>query len=299
MDVLGAVARVVTSRIGYLRGVPELRLSGATVVVTGGARGIGACAAAEFAAAGAQVWLADLDSDVAAETAARIPGARAVALDVADLAMWQALVEEVGDIDILVNNAGVMPAGPLADEPDELLNLVLDVNVRGMLLGMQTVLPSMAARGRGHVVNVASLAGMIPLPGLVAYNASKYAAYGASLAARREYDGTGVTISAILPSAVRTELSSGAKLGGALPTVDPEDVARAVVGTVTTRAARTSVPGWIAPMWDLTAFVPETIERFARRLVSHDQAMNLDGVARASYQARISGQAVVRSVLGR
>ncbi|MGV7904220.1 SDR family NAD(P)-dependent oxidoreductase, partial [Mycobacterium kansasii] len=87
---------------------------------------------------------------------------------------------------------------------------------------------SMVARGHGHVVNVASMAGMIPIPGMVTYNASKFAALGASLAARREYAGTGVTVSAVLPSAVRTELASGVQLGNGLPTVDPEDVARAV-----------------------------------------------------------------------
>ncbi len=294
--MLGSVTRAVTSRIGYLRGVPPIDPSGAVVVVTGGARGIGARTAELFAARGATVWIGDLDEDVATATAAQIRGAVARRLDVADRESWRLLINEVlvahGRLDVLINNAGVMPVGPFADEPEATTELILDVNVRGVLNGMHLVLPLMAAAGRGHVVNVSSMAGMIPLPGMVTYNTSKYAALGASLAARREYDGTGVTVSAIMPSAVRTELSSGADLS-VLPTVDPEDVAAAILATLTTRAAKTSSPGWVLPGWGLVeAFVPETVERLARRLIGHDQALALDPVGRRNYLDRLARQTV-------
>ena len=133
----------------------------------------------------------------------------------------------MGAIDVLVANAGVMPLGPFVDERDEVSRLTLDVNVWGLVVGLRAVLPGMLARGHGHVVNVASMAGLIPIPGMVTYNASKFAVLGASLTARREYAGTGVAVSAILPSAVRTELSSGARLGRGMPTVDAQDVAAA------------------------------------------------------------------------
>lgn len=273
---------------------PAIDVDGAVVVITGGARGIGAATAELFASRGAQVWIGDVDADVAAQTAARL-GIRSAHVDVTSHSSWTGFVEtvigEVGRIDVLVNNAGVMPVGPFEDESDATTDLMLDVNVRGLLLGMRAVLPLMRDAGVGHVINVASLAGMIPLPGMVTYNASKYAALGASLAARREYDGTGVTVSAILPSAVRTELASGAKLGGVLPTVDPEDVARAIVRSVRVRAPRTSVPGWIAPGWVLVdAFVPEFIERIARRFVGERQAMALDAGERRAYLDRIDRQ---------
>ncbi len=83
------------------------------------------------------------------------------------------------------------------------------INVQGLVHGLRSVLPGMIARGRGHVVNVASMAGKIPLPGMAVYNASKFAAVGLTAAVRREYAATGVSVSAVLPSAVRTELASG------------------------------------------------------------------------------------------
>ncbi|MGB3697053.1 MAG: SDR family oxidoreductase [Gordonia sp. (in: high G+C Gram-positive bacteria)] len=287
----------------YARSNPRIEAAGAVVVVTGAARGIGAEVARAFGAAGSHVWLCDVDADVVAATAATIEGARARRLDVTDRALWAALVDEIlaehGRLDVLVNNAGVMPVGPFTAQPPETTDLIIDVNVKGVLNGMAAVLPAMVAAGRGHIVNVASMAGVLPLPGMVSYNASKYAAYGASLAARREYDGTGVTVSAVLPSAVRTELSSGADLGGTLPTVDPEQVARAIVRSLHTRAARTSVPGWVLPAWlHVDGLVPESIERVVRELAGHRQAMSLDPAARARYLSRISRQASEHSAAG-
>ncbi|CAM3360012.1 SDR family oxidoreductase [Tsukamurella hominis] len=269
------------------------RLDGALVVITGGARGIGAATARLFAQHGARVVLADVDLDVAETTAATIPGSRAARLDVTDRASWAALVAGLdAPVDVLINNAGVMPLGHFEEESETTTDLILDVNVRGMLNGMRAVIPGMAEAGGGHVVNVASMAGMIPIPGMVTYNASKFAALGASLAARREYEVAGVAVCAILPSAVRTELSSGAQLGGGMPTVDPEDVAAAILDTLRTRAARTSVPKWVAPGWSLVeAFVPEPIERLARKLVDDRRTLALDAAARKAYTDRIARQA--------
>lgn len=258
-------------------------VDGAIVIVTGGARGIGAATAELFTARGATVWVGDIDT----------PGTY---LDVTDPASWRSFVSRVLDtsqrIDILINNAGVMPLGAFETEPESTTDLILDVNVRGMLNGMRAVIPTMISQGGGHVINVASMAGMIPIPGMVSYNASKFAALGASLAARREYTGTGVTMSAVLPSAVRTELTAGVRLGGGLPTVDPEDVARAILRTVRTRRARTSVPTWVAPIWALTdALVPEFVERTVRSLIADRRALTeVDAAARSSYLQRLQRQ---------
>lgn len=285
--------------MGLLSGrrTPRLDVAGAVVVITGGARGIGAATAAEFARAGATVWIGDVDAEVAAATAAQLAGAASSRLDVTDRRSWAEFVERVvsehGRIDVLVNNAGVMPVGAFDLEPASTTDLILDVNVAGVLNGMAAVLPLMLDAGRGHIVNIASMAGMIPLPGMVTYNASKYAALGASLAARREYADAGIAVCAVLPAAVRTELASGADLGGTLPTVDPDAVARAVVKTLRTQAGRTSVPGWVAPAWSLVdAVVPEFVENFVRGLIDDRQALALDADQRRTYLQRVDRQAI-------
>ena len=271
------------------------QVAGAVVLITGGARGIGAATAALFASRGARVWIGDVDSDACLRTAGQL-GVRGGRLDVRSMDSWRELLgridSEDGPVDILVNNAGVMPLGPLDDEAEQLRDLTLDVNVRGVLNGMQAVLGEMARRGHGQVINVASMAGMIPIPGMVTYNASKFAALGASLAARQEYAGTGVTVTAVLPSAVRTELASGAPLGGGMPTVDAADVAAAILEVTGSRVARRSVPRWVAPAWETRAFVPERLQNAARRLLGDRRALtSVDPVARRPYLERITRQA--------
>ena len=281
-------------RLPFGNRFPVIDLNGAVVAITGGGRGIGRATGAEFVARGATVCLGDLDTAVAKETAAEI-GAHGYPLDVtvreSFTAFAAAVTERFGRIDVLVNNAGVMPLGDFLEEPDALSRTTVDVNVWGLVHGLRVVLPGMIARGRGHVVNVASMAGKIPLPGMAIYNASKFAAVGLTAAVRREYAATGVSVSAVLPSAVRTALASGVPLGGALPTVDPEDVALAIVDTVRTRRAETAVPRFVGG-WDLLdAVTPERVMTFARGLIGDDRALTaLDPEARADYTHRVAAQ---------
>jgi NADP-dependent 3-hydroxy acid dehydrogenase YdfG len=243
------------------------------------------------------VWIGDVDRSEAEATAARVRGARAAQLDVTDIASWRdfvaTVIRESGPIDILINNAGVMPLGSFLEEAEQVTDLILDVNVRGVLNGMRAVVPEMVGRNGGRVINVASMAGMIPIPGMVTYNASKFAVVGASLAARRELAPSGVTVSVILPSAVRTELASGAPLGGGMPTVNPEDVAAAILKTARTGTARVSVPRWVAPGWSMVAaLVPEKVELLFRRLIDDRRALtSIDAVGRRAYTDRIARQA--------
>ncbi len=188
-------------------GYPAIDLRGACVLITGGGRGIGRATAASFAAKGARMVLADVDKPAADDAAAAI-GARAFELDVRSRDQWDEVVAAVGGIDVLVNNAGVMPAGAFLTEPDAVGRATLDINVWGLIHGMRAVAPGMIERGRGHIVNVASLAGKVPIPGLAVYKASKFAAVGLSAATRLEFAGQGVSVSCVLPSAVRTRLSS-------------------------------------------------------------------------------------------
>ncbi|WP_009475305.1 SDR family oxidoreductase [Rhodococcus sp. JVH1] len=276
------------------RNYPRIDLDGAVVVVTGGGRGIGRATAELFAARGATVCIGDLDHAVADETAAEI-GARAYTVDVTSAESWRRFVDAVladcDRIDVLVNNAGVMPLGGFLEESDATSRMTMNVNVWGPLHGMRMVLPGMVERGRGHIVNVASMAGKLPVPGMAVYNASKFGAVGLSAAVRAEFAPAGVSVSTILPSAVRTGLSSGVPLGGGMPTVDPEDVAEAIVRTLDHRRAETAVPRYLAG-WDLIdAVVPERLLDLGRRLIDDRRALTaVDPVGRADYDRRLARQ---------
>src|SRR4029077_5039743 len=145
---------------------------------------------------------------------------------------------------VLVNNAGIMPAGRFTDEDDAITDAILDVNVKGVLIGTKLCLPGMLERGTGPILNVGSYLGKVPAAGLATYCASKHAVVGFSEALHDELAGTGVTVTAVLPSAVRTELAAGVKLGGLLPTVDPEQIADEIVASCRHRGAIVAVPRW-------------------------------------------------------
>ncbi|MFE3446281.1 SDR family oxidoreductase [Nocardia sp. NPDC059180] len=268
-------------------GYPGIDLAAATVLITGAGRGIGQATAEMFAAKGSDVVIADVDL-VAAEAAAAAIGARAFGLDVRSRADWDSVVAETGAVDVLVNNAGVMPAGAFLDESDEVGHATMDINVWGLIHGMRAAVPGMVERGRGHVVNVASLAGKVPVPGLAVYNASKFAAVGLSAATRLEFAEHGVSVSAVLPSAVRTRLSSGLTLGRGMPTVDPADVAEAIVQTCRTRRAEVAVPNYLGPIDIALAAAPERAVRLVRNLFDGNRALHpADEQTRAAYEAQV------------
>ncbi|WP_181697907.1 SDR family oxidoreductase [Nocardia sp. GTS18] len=275
---------------------PKIELDGALVAITGAARGIGLATARAFVAAGARVALGDLDEALVVQAAAEF-GDRAMghALDVTDKDSYARFLDAAVDwhgrpLDVLVNNAGVMPNAPFLEQSDRIDRLTMDVNVFGVIHGMRLALPAMVERGYGHVVNVASLAGKFPLKGLAVYNASKFAVVGLSAATRLEMDGTGVSVSTVLPSAVRTELSSGIDVG-ILPTVEPEDIAAAVVRTVKTRAAETSVPSYVGVAANAATLLPESLIRLVRKAAHDDAAINrVDDDVRRVYLDRIEKQ---------
>ena len=275
---------------------PLIELSGAVVAITGGARGIGRSTAERFAATGARVCIGDLDGDRAATAAAEIgAGVQPFQVDVRSLDSFREFVSSVeatvGPIDVLVNNAGVMPTGPFLDETEATSELILAVNVAGPIHGMRLVLPGMIERGRGHVVNVASMLGRTELPGLATYVASKHAVVGLTNAVRTELDGTGVTMTTVLPSVVNTELSSGFSIPFArFVRVEPEQVAAAIVDSVHARPKEVAVPRWMGAYPVLRPFIPDQIESILRRVLGDNKAMGVPDPTRAVYSQRIAQQ---------
>ena len=274
---------------------PKIELRGASIAITGAARGIGLATAKAFAAKGAHVALGDLDADLAKQAAAEIGhGATGHRVDVADKTSFAEFLAEAeaahGPLDVLVNNAGIMPNGHFLELSDETNRLQFDVNVFGVINGMQLALPGMIQRGRGHVVNVASLAGKFPIKGLAVYNATKFAVVGLTAATRLEMDAHGVSISAILPSAVDTALASGLSMAP-LPKVKPEAIADAVVASVRNRAAEIAIPGYVGRIASLSQIAPEPATKLFRRLVRDDRALRPDDTARAAYTQRLTTSA--------
>jgi NAD(P)-dependent dehydrogenase (short-subunit alcohol dehydrogenase family) len=221
-------------------------LSGKLVLITGGARGIGRCTASKLASEGAKVLIADLDGGLAQETAKEVVLAGAYPLDVADGPAFRALVERIeaehGPLEVLINNAGVMSLGGFTEQASRNDEKQVAVNLFGVINGMRAVLPRMKKRGRGRIVNVASQAGKIGVPGAAVYSATKHAICGLTESVRLEYRGSGIRFSYVLPAPVRTELYAGAKELKFPPLVEPEEVADAILDAVVRGKLEVYVP---------------------------------------------------------
>ncbi len=189
-------------------------LAGTVAIVTGAARGIGRAIAEALAAEGARVVVADRDGDGAAQVADALTaaGARALGLcvDVAVEEDAQRLADETlaafGTVDVLVNNAGVASAAPLVDTDLDEWNRVLAVDLTGVFLCSRAVAPAMIAQGSGRIVNVGSQLGLRGAPNLAAYCAAKAGVHGLTKALARELAPHGITVNAVAPGPVDTEI---------------------------------------------------------------------------------------------
>ena len=228
-------------------------LSGRIVHITGAGSGIGRATALALARRGARVAVSDIDEATARDTVRMIRDAGGIAdpwqLDVADgvrFAQVTAQIEQgLGAVDTLVNNAGLLQPGRFLQVASEAQAREIAVNLTGTVNGMKAVLPGMLARGHGQIVNVASIAGRIPLPHAAMYSATKFAIVGLTEAIRAEYEASGLTFSLVLPGYVDTALIAGARAPRFPPISRPEDVARAVVGVLRTRSHQRYVPHYL------------------------------------------------------
>lgn len=197
------------------------RFTGTRIIITGASAGIGEAAARRFVDEGGEVVLAARRAPPLVALAEQLGGTcHVITADVGDPASCRALIEEsaerMGGIDVLVNNAGSHVRGDFETRTAEDFATMVDVNLRGPILLSRHAIDVMRSQGRGSIINVASLAGRIPLPGAVVYSSTKFGLRAFSLALAEELRGTDIKVSLVSPGPVDTGF-----LMGALDTVSP------------------------------------------------------------------------------
>jgi NAD(P)-dependent dehydrogenase (short-subunit alcohol dehydrogenase family) len=223
-------------------------LAGKTAFVTGGASGIGFALGRAFAQAGMKVMLADIETG-ALEAAVKSlhnvgPGVNGVICDVGDPASVeraaQAAYDAFGNVHVVCNNAGVAAAGGIDNISIDNWRWVLDVNLFGVLYGIRTFLPHIRAHGEGgHLVNTASMAGMINGMGFSPYSASKYAVVSMSEGLAAQLEPLGIGVSVLCPGYVRTGIGESGRNRpqryGPTQPLDPASPAAAMVAEIAAR----------------------------------------------------------------
>jgi NAD(P)-dependent dehydrogenase (short-subunit alcohol dehydrogenase family) len=264
-------------------------VSGKIAFVTGGASGIGAALTTKLVDGGAEVWIADRQIGAAQELAQRLNsgGAKthAIELDVRSYPSFESAVAEAvqqsGRIDYLFNNAGIGVSGEIDSYTLDDWNDVFDVNLRGVAHGIQAVYPIMIRQHSGHIVNTASMAGLVTTPGLGSYTATKHAVVGISKALRVEAERHGVQVSTFCPGVIRTPMGTGSsqygrmnkagvsdeeflKFAERLRPMAPEVFAERALRAVLRGDAIIVVPAWWKAFWYLERLSPALSMRFAK-----------------------------------
>ena len=270
-------------------------LAGAAAAITGGANGIGLAIARQLSWAGARVAIGDIDAE-AAEAAARSIGGDAIGLhlDVSDEESFAGFLDAAedrhGPLDLLVNNAGVDWMGPFHEMPPELTRREVAVNLIGPMTGSRLALQRMLPRRSGHIVNVASGAGRVPLPGSASYSATKHGVVGFTESLRLEYRDSGVSFSVIQPAQVETAMMQGQARPRLLPVITTDEVAAAVVKAVQRDRFEVWVPASQGISFKLSAILPRRVREAILRLLGvHRIAGEADLKERSQYHDRTFG----------
>lgn len=267
-------------------------LSGKVVAVTGGARGIGLATAAALSRLGASVAIGDIDEVTLKESAADLGLTAYSRLDVTDVESFETFLDNVenvlGPIDVLINNAGIMPVGRLVEEPTAVTRRIIDINIFGVITGSKLAAQRMVPRGKGHIINVASLAGETYTAGLATYCASKYAVVGFTDAARIEHRNTGVDFSIVMPSFVNTELTAGTHGIPGVKNAEPEDIAAGIIRLISKPKSRVRITKLAGALTVSQKFVPRAAGEALTRLLNMETVFldDVDQVERDRYEQR-------------
>jgi len=269
-------------------------------IVTGGASGIGRAIAAELVARGSHVVVADLDGAAAQRTADELgPNASAATVDVSDAGAVAALVDatvaEHGRLDVMVNNAGIAVGGLLEELEAHHWAKAIDVNLRGVVNGVSAAYPHLRAQRSGHILNTASLAGLIPAPAMLPYTTTKHAVVGLSTALRAEAASQGVRVSVLCPAFVDTPLlddvyAAPASFGGSsvrarVRLMQPrfltaEHVARRAVAGMAANKAVIPVGFLAHASWRLLRYAPPVARAVIQAQASGHRRLNERAVRR-------------------
>jgi NAD(P)-dependent dehydrogenase (short-subunit alcohol dehydrogenase family) len=252
-------------------------------IVTGAASGIGRCLAQVLARQGSHVVMVDVQPQVV-EAAGKMQSAggsvHGVVVDVRDAGAVAAVVEETtkahGRLDFIFNNAGIVVAGDAAAMPPADWKRVVEVNLMGVVNGVQAAYPLMCRQGFGHIVNTGSIAGLVLLPCTQIYSASKSAIITLTRCLRMEAVPHGVYVSLICPGVVHTPMIDGGGAHGAirakipfdrisslprlLRPMSPEQFAVKALIAVARREAIVVLPRWMTALWWLDRIAPEFVD---------------------------------------
>ncbi|WP_460356155.1 SDR family oxidoreductase [Mycobacterium sp. ZZG] len=270
-------------------------IRGKTIAITGAARGIGYATAETLLKRGARVVIGDRDVALQESSVARLGNLGPVSgypLDVTDRESFSTFLDKArtdggGHLDVLINNAGVMPIGPFLEQSEQAVRSSIEVNLYGVITGCQLALPDMIARGRGHIINIASLSGLIPVPGQVVYVGAKFGVVGLSAALADEVAPHGVHVSVVMPPFTKTELISGTKETAAVKPVEPAEIAAAVAKTLDKPKTHVSVP----PFLRFTAQAAQMLGPRGRRWMNNKLGLDsvfleFDTAERQGYEQR-------------
>lgn len=247
-------------------------MEGKSVLITGCASGIGRHMAGVMLRAGARVLITDVDAAGLELTLSELGGesaqVKARALDVRSASQWEATVAEAishfGKLDILMNIAGISHSAFIQEADPAMIERHLDINLKGVMLGTHYAAREMVRQKGGHIVNIASLAGLCPVPGMSLYAASKFGVRGFSLSIAQELKAHGVQVSVICPDAVATPMLEHEALepeaalsfsGNRILTVD--DIERAImIGALGKKKLEVIVPGSMSALARFVTALP-------------------------------------------